>query len=298
MIPKGVFGFVLGLGVVGLGLTVLTPTLSGRGFATEGQSAESEEAFWDTLRIQGDQVEDYDSFQDMMDAADIVAIVSMDDFKKSRDIRDPATREDVVTYAAVEVTLEEVLRGDASPGDVLPVEFVLGQPPEQAAQVIAAQRRNLPPGRAIVFLRAKRGRGERGLYRLVCNSGLWVEAGREVSAPLATTAASVETAASETLLVSERPGRAPSAQQRAQIEDADKATAASAPPNFREEIYQQILDDVRAGLPVNAVLPQVATFGGDFRPPEARSIRSGLEAESRGAASLDELADVLRSQAR
>lgn len=45
--------------------------------------------------------------------------------------------------------------------------------------------KHLPEDEILVFLRAKRGEGEEGLYRLVNSTGLWVGSDDGVTAPLA-----------------------------------------------------------------------------------------------------------------
>ena len=132
----------------------------------------SQAAFWEPFRAGGGglEAEGYATLSDMAESADLVARGRFVAFEDSREVTGDV-RQDVVTYGATTFVLDEVIRGQAS-GDRLVVEFIINERPDRVAEFIATQAANLPEGEIIVFLRAKRGRGESGRYRLVNSVGL------------------------------------------------------------------------------------------------------------------------------
>jgi hypothetical protein len=144
----------------------------------------SQAAFWEPFRAGGGlEAEGYATLSDMAESADLVARGRFVAFEDSREVTGDV-RQDVVTYGATTFVLDEVIRGRAG-GDRLVVEFIINERPDRVAEFIATQAANLPEGEIIVFLRAKRGRGESGLYRLVNSVGLWTTVNDRVQAPLA-----------------------------------------------------------------------------------------------------------------
>lgn len=152
--------------------------------------ATDDDPFWAPLRIVGDEVESYATLSEMSDAADVVARGRITDFAVSR-VLTTDTTEDLVTYAAMSFAPDEVLSGSVE-SESLPVEFIVNTHPDEASETIETQAANLPEQEIMVFLRAKRGDGEAGLYRLVNGLGLWTVIDGTVTAPLA-----VETGAEE-----------------------------------------------------------------------------------------------------
>jgi hypothetical protein len=148
------------------------------------QAAPSDDAFWAGLRVVGDETEYFAELGDMGEGADIVATGNFTDFQLSRTIRDAAVPEDVVSYAVASFETTE-MQADTAATEVLPVEFLL--PGDTEAEQLAAVERlraELPQAELVVFLRAKSGPEEDGLYRLVNSTGLWVDEGGGIKAPL------------------------------------------------------------------------------------------------------------------
>jgi hypothetical protein len=127
-------------------------------------------AFWDALRIAGDEVEGYARVDVMAARADAVLVGRVSSVGLSRTIQGDAS-EDLVALAMVRVTVVKMLSGTAPPE--VAVEFLLPSPRESVDEQIAALVASAPQGEMVLFLRAKRGRGEEGLYRVVNSSGLW-----------------------------------------------------------------------------------------------------------------------------
>jgi hypothetical protein len=140
--------------------------------------------FFETLRIEGDEVEGYDSLEAMAASATAVVVGHFDSFEVSRVLRTDMA-EDTTAYGKATLRVTRVLRGDPV-GDTVPVEFVLPATGDQALAAAAELDRMLPHGEMVVFLRAKRGSAEAGLFRLVNSHGLWASTARSaVDAPLA-----------------------------------------------------------------------------------------------------------------
>jgi hypothetical protein len=179
--PKKAFAvrLVVSLAVIGVfGLAGLTMS----GAAARDARRTKEEAFWNALRIQGSEVEDFKTIVDMATAADLVVFGHLSNFRMSRQIQGDAD-EDVVTYAVADVTVEKTVRG-RPPSSPIALEFLLSQAPIEVPGLVDAQRARIPAGRALFFLRQKRGPGESGFYRLVNMSGLWVEGHQGFRTPL------------------------------------------------------------------------------------------------------------------
>lgn len=157
-----------------LALAVLVGTV-----ATSGVKRQE---FWEPLRITGDEVEAFDTLLGMASSADIVAVVTLHNFRASRIVQGDAP-EDQVAYAAVDAVFEEVVRGQA-PGASVPLEFTLRFPTGDVPAIVSAQRGALPEEPVLVFLRHKGG-PEEGLYRLVNMQGLWTEEEGQLRCPIA-----------------------------------------------------------------------------------------------------------------
>lgn len=169
----------LSLLVVMLSLTLLSV---GCGRAVDSDASDGT-AFWGPLRVQGDEVEGYSSLSEMADEADAVVRGRFAGYGPSRTLGTD-TPEDTVTYAAAEVEVVEVLRGEV-PADALPVEFLVSAPADQVDALIEEQQRALPEGEVVLFLREKRGEGESGLYRVVNSNGLWTTIEGQLAVPMA-----------------------------------------------------------------------------------------------------------------
>lgn len=140
-----------------------------------------DEQFWAPLRITGDEAEGFATLSEMVASAETVARGRLMNLRVSREFRGEAV-EDVVTYAAADFKVDEVLAGDGI-ADTVPLEFLLSASADDAQAQVDAQRGQIPSTDIVVFLRAKRGEGESGLYRVVNSYGLWTPSSR---APLDT----------------------------------------------------------------------------------------------------------------
>jgi hypothetical protein len=139
-------------------------------------------SFWPSLRVAGDEVERYATLAEMARKADAVVMGTFKSFSPSRTIRGDAP-EDVVVYAKGELEIQQNVVG-AAPSPTVALEFIL--PPGEAHALIGQLNAALPRGPALVFLRAKRGDGEAGLFRVVNSRGLWAPTKRSaVDTPLA-----------------------------------------------------------------------------------------------------------------
>lgn len=150
-----------------------------------GSQAPGPVAFWDALRITGaDEVEGWATFGEMKSAADIVIVAEIASFELGRTFQGDAA-EDLVGYGRANLKVIETLRGNPPKG-LVPVEFLLGGNPKNYGATAEALGRAVPEGPFLAFLRAKRGEGEEGLYRLVNSTGLWGQVeGTTIGAPMA-----------------------------------------------------------------------------------------------------------------
>lgn len=139
-------------------------------------------SFWPALRVAGDEVEGYATLSEMAQKADAVVMGTFKSFSPSRTIQGDAP-EDVVVYAKGELEIQRNVVG-AAPGRTVALEFIL--PPGEADALAGRLSAKLPRGPMLVFLRAKRGDGEAGLFRVVNSRGLWAATERSaVDTPLA-----------------------------------------------------------------------------------------------------------------
>ncbi len=155
-------------------------------------SRSNDAAFWGPLGITGDEAEGFGSLAELAKSADSIVTGAFSPFEVSRVIQGDAA-EDQVVYASTQLTVEETIAGAAAPGDVFKMEFLLPVAPDSADNVISEINSSLPPEPVVVFLRAKQGTGEEGLFRVVNSLGLWASTDRSaVDTPLAAEPATEE----------------------------------------------------------------------------------------------------------
>jgi hypothetical protein len=136
------------------------------------------------LRIEGDEVESFDSLKAMAKGADTVAVGTLKSFGVSRTIQSDAVQDSIV-YGKATLQVTKQVAGKPVAAEV-PVEFLLPYSPDEASRRAGEFNAAIPKGDVLVFLRAKRGPGEAGLYRLVNSEGLWTSTQRAaLDAPLA-----------------------------------------------------------------------------------------------------------------
>lgn len=134
--------------------------------------------FWPTLQIVADEAEGYSSLAEMAGGADHVVVGRMSNFRLNRRIQGDA-REDVVHMVAVDIDVEQVVRG-VDPGKRVVLEFLLPGRPDQVAAKVQQQAASIPQAPMLFFLRQKGA----GLYRIVNSLGLWLADAGSVHAPL------------------------------------------------------------------------------------------------------------------
>lgn len=141
-------------------------------------------AFWDVLRVAGDEVEGWPTIGEMKESADAVVMGKFVSFALNRVVAGDAA-EDSVGYGAAKVQLAETISGMTEGGPIT-LEFVLPGTAGDFEAVVKELETSLPEGEMLLFLREKRGTGEAGLFRLVNSNGLWTTTSRaDVDAPLA-----------------------------------------------------------------------------------------------------------------
>lgn len=140
-------------------------------------------SFWAALRIDADEAEGFTSLEEMHARSDAVIVGRLTSFEVSRVLQGDAA-EDRVGYAVSNVEILEQIRG-GSLVEPVRLEFLLTSgSPDFEAQVKAAAA-DVPTERVVLFLRAKRGSAEAGLFRVVNSKGLWAETMRApIDAPL------------------------------------------------------------------------------------------------------------------
>jgi hypothetical protein len=156
--------------------------VAGCGGNSGGADADGNAAFWDRLRIGGDEVEGFSTLSDMTRSADIVARGRFVSFARSRELQGDHSQ-DILTYGAATFVIEDLIRGEFADNELV-VEFIINERPDRVDAFVDAQAAELPAGDLVLFLRAKRGAGEAGLYRLVNSTGLWATINGRVDAPL------------------------------------------------------------------------------------------------------------------
>lgn len=140
--------------------------------------------FWETLRVNADEVEGYESMAEMAIEADAVVLGTIESIDGIRTVQGDAA-EDVVTYVVASVRVDDTLRGSAEASQPILLEFLLNLPVDRTDAAVDDLRRALPDGDLVLFLRAKRGGEESGRYRLVNSLGLWAQTTDGLGSPLA-----------------------------------------------------------------------------------------------------------------
>lgn len=142
-------------------------------------------SFWESLQIYGDEVEGFDSLDQMAASADAVVIGHFVSMELSRYIEGNMAG-DLVGLAGITVAVDELLSG-AAPNSVL-LEFLVpttrdSLTREGIAAAVVSMAAQLPTERMVLFLRNKAGE-ESAYHRLVNSLGLWTDAGGVLTAPL------------------------------------------------------------------------------------------------------------------
>lgn len=153
-----------------------------RRLLTDTDMSSTDAEFWSGLRIAGDEAEGYASLKEMKAEADAVVIGTFGSFEVGRRFQADAP-EDVTAYAVAEVVVKERLGGLVP--DRLKLEFLWSGPIERVAEGVTEMADTMPTGDLVLFLRAKRGANEDGLYRVVNSVGLWAATDRaDLDTPL------------------------------------------------------------------------------------------------------------------
>ncbi|SCL67715.1 hypothetical protein [Micromonospora peucetia] len=153
--------------------------------AGSAEAQNSDERFWQTFRISGDEVEPYVPLGSMAQTADATVLARFGKVGKIRTLT--AEGNDTVHYVSVDLAVTRELAGKGGLPSVVPLEFMVipgrGQSIDDVAGEMSAA---LPKEEMVLFLRAKKGAGEAGLYRVVNSRGLWASTSREtLDTPLA-----------------------------------------------------------------------------------------------------------------
>ena len=141
-------------------------------------------AFWEAFVFgpAAEEVSRFDSLAEMLEASDAVVVAHVSDVAVSR-IFQGDVPEDRFPYLRVQLAIDRVIRGDA-PG-VVQIEFLGSGTDAQAQALVDELKGELPADSVVVFLHAKNGAGEAGLYRVINSTGLWAPTTRTaVDAPL------------------------------------------------------------------------------------------------------------------
>lgn len=117
-------------------------------------STSAHEAFWEPLRIDGDEVEGFESLEQMGASADIVLTATFSDYGRGRAIQGDA-EEDEVTYATATLQAVDVFAGDLP--EPLSVEFLVVPESGDVAEAIERQASSIPTDEVLLFLREKQG---------------------------------------------------------------------------------------------------------------------------------------------
>lgn len=134
-------------------------------------------AFWEAFVFGPavDEVERFHTLEQMLVASDAVITARVRDVAISR-ILGAEPGENGIAYIRVELDVDHVIAGQA-PASV-PVEFIAFGAPDGGAVLVERLKRQLPVDSAVVFLHAKRGANEAGLYRVTSSTGLWAPTAR------------------------------------------------------------------------------------------------------------------------
>jgi hypothetical protein len=158
------------------------------GFLTACDTIRIEErrgAFWEPFMIEGpaiDEVSHFESLAEMLAAADAVVVARVTDVAVSR-IWQGERPGERWPYVRVQLRIDRVISGHA-PG-IVQLEFLAGGAEQQVPVFVESQKGKLPADSVVVFLHAKGGAGEAGLYRVINSTGLWAPTTRaSLDAPL------------------------------------------------------------------------------------------------------------------
>ena len=136
-------------------------------------------AFWEAF-VYGPTVEEvshFDSLEEMLDASDAVVTGRVRTVALSRIIgAEPG--ENGLGYVRVELDVDRVIAGEAPA--LVPLEFIAWGSPDAAGVLVERLERQLPVDSVLVFLHAKRGANEAGLYRVTNSTGLWAPTTRSL----------------------------------------------------------------------------------------------------------------------
>lgn len=169
---------------------VLAAAVVACGFGATPSEAPSD-AFWAALSPgpDADEVDRFDSLKEMAAGSDAVVLGSISSIVVGRLVGGDASG-DVIAYVQVAYDVEKVVAGDAP--DHVTIEFLGGSPDAARALVGRALAAGLPHTMVLIFLHAKLGAGEAGLYRPVNSTGVWAATRRAaLDSPLQQSAPSV-----------------------------------------------------------------------------------------------------------
>jgi hypothetical protein len=113
-----------------------------------------------------DEVDLFKNFDEMVLASDVVVVGRVVSVQPGRTFQDPEVPIDRFTYTRVNVRAEQVHGVPVLDRGLLHVESLFGGPNVGDAP---------PDAPALMVLREKRGRGEKGIYRLISSQGLLLE---------------------------------------------------------------------------------------------------------------------------
>jgi hypothetical protein len=165
------------LGLVSCGEDGSTPQADASASEADSTSGTS---FYDGLRVSGDEVEGFQSLDQMADSADLILRGQIRSVSLGRQHQGDAA-EDLTSLASVTVAVSRTVRG--TPTDTIDVEFLLPVTADKVDERIEQLSESLPKGDVVLFLREKKA-PEDGRFRLVNSTGLWTEDEAGLATPL------------------------------------------------------------------------------------------------------------------
>src|SRR6185503_7424836 len=159
-------------------LTAVASILGCQAFRIEQERG----GFWRTFEFGPavDEVSHFESIVEMLAASDAVVVARVGSIEVGRVFHGDAPG-DVVPYISVVLVIDRVIAGDLE--GPIRLEFMAGGIEDGAARLVAQLATELLADSVVVFLHAKRGVGEAGLWRVTNSIGLWAPTAR---APLDT----------------------------------------------------------------------------------------------------------------
>lgn len=139
------------------------------------------DGFWSPVRVVGAEPGDYSKLSDLGEEADVVVRGRITGFRVGLVVplrshnpdNDPNVVPDsAVTLAHLEITPEEVLKGESSSEPIL-LELVVPHQPGQAAEAVRRRARFLPKTDIVVALRRFETQDRGVVHGLVHSKGLW-----------------------------------------------------------------------------------------------------------------------------